>query len=195
MIILSSYGFRQIITSEKICDELKNTSGSMLIIPLASESPDIASAEEKKGAVKCGFSADKIDIYTHSNHDIITKKNYDNIAVLGGNTFRLLYFVKKYGLDEFIKSQISRGSNYLGFSAGAYLLCKNLEYVKQFDDDNYICTSHYDYSGLDIINECVICHYDFKGFQAFMGTYGYFDEKPKILKIKNDEVKVIKAVM
>ncbi|MBS3124116.1 Type 1 glutamine amidotransferase-like domain-containing protein [Candidatus Woesearchaeota archaeon] len=54
-------------------------------------------------------------------------ENKDIIFVEGGNTFYLLYWAKRSGLDKMLPELLEYGSLYVGISAGSYLACPTIE--------------------------------------------------------------------
>ncbi|HEX6977099.1 MAG TPA: Type 1 glutamine amidotransferase-like domain-containing protein [Patescibacteria group bacterium] len=82
-------------------------------------------------------------------------KLYDSIYMGGGNTYKLLNYIKKSGLDEKIKTFIKNGGIVYGGSAGAIILGKDIRTVEEENDSNY---SYYE--GLNLLGgKSVICHY------------------------------------
>lgn len=161
MLILSSNSFYSIAVRLKIKDVIKNKSGNMLIIPLACMLEEETGNKERDCAADAGFLKENIDIFNQNSPTEYLNKKYDYIVVLGGNTFKLLHYVKKYHLDVFIRKQVADGAVYLGFSAGAYLACPDIEYVRHFDDNNHITDD--DYSALRLTDKYVLCHFDCRG--------------------------------
>lgn len=51
----------------------------------------------------------------------------DVILVEGGNTFYLLYHVKKSGFDKILPRLLNEGKLYVGISAGSYIACPTVE--------------------------------------------------------------------
>jgi len=159
MLIFANYGFEFPETQKALCEAIPTTCGKMLIISFAGTLCDAEA--EKQGAVNCGFSEDNIFILNGHNLCKLMQKDYQYILVTGGNTFKLLYYVHLYQLDSFIMQQISKGCTYIGISAGAYLACKDIEYVKLFDDNNHIQVG--DFTALGLTDKFVLCHYDIRG--------------------------------
>lgn len=186
MIILGSYGFGYYIGRPKLSELIKDRSGKMLIIPLASSDEQRAGERETRGAVEAGFQRDNIFVFDKENEDGLLDKDYDHIVVLGGNTFKLLYYVKALGLDRFIKEQVERGAAYLGFSAGAYIACRDIEYVKIFDDNNHIADG--DFSALGLTDDYVLCHYDSgRGYEEIRMCRDFIGYENRLRTINDDQ--------
>ncbi len=103
MLILGSYGFSNTQNRLKIGELITNQSGNMLIIPLACMFGTETGEKEKNCAAMLNFKRENIYVFNDSNPDALLGMKFDYIAVLGGNTFQLLYYIKKYHLDSFIK--------------------------------------------------------------------------------------------
>ena len=184
MIILGSYGLSYSETRKKIDNYMENKNGRVLIIPIASWY-DIG-VQEKNYAVSLGFEANNVTVFDNANAANIMKTDYDYILVPGGNTFKLLYYVKQYGLDEYIRQQIGKGSVYFGFSAGAYLACRNIEYVKCFDDNNHI--SNGDFSALGLTEKYVLCHFNTRGFEEIKMCRDFIGTEPELVTINDEDI-------
>lgn len=85
-------------------------------------------------------------------------ENADIVYFTGGNTFFLIDQIKKTGVDKFIEKHLKAGKLYVGESAGAIVCAQELSYIKPMDEvpDDF---SQKDYSGLGLINCCVVPHY------------------------------------
>lgn len=59
----------------------------------------------------------------------------DLIYISGGNTFYLLQLLKEKKLDTVIIDLINKGKPYIGESAGSVILAKDIDYLKDMDDD------------------------------------------------------------
>ena len=78
--------------------------------------------------VQAGYFYEEFDIEGKSKEDILnffTDKTV--IYVEGGNTFYLLKAIRESGFDEVLKNLLDRGLVYIGVSAGAYIMCPNIE--------------------------------------------------------------------
>lgn len=189
MLILSSFGFSSTCMRQKIGDTVKDLSGRMLIIPLASCFGVETGEKEKTGAILRGFKKENIDIFDEDSPDQYLNTTYDYICVSGGNTFRLLSKIKKYHLDTFIKEQVMNGAIYMGFSAGAYLACPDIEYVKLLEDNNDI--SNEDFSALSLTDKYVLCHNDYRGTPYIIKIKEFIGKPIEIITLNNDQMVVI----
>lgn len=189
MLILASYGFSYTQNRLKIGELIQDQSGSMLIIPLASMFGIETGEKEKNCASMLDFKTENIFVFDDAKPDFFLEKKYDYIVVLGGNTFKLLYLVRKYHLDTFIRQQVADGAIYLGFSAGAYLACDNIEYVKNFDDNNHITDG--DFAALKLTDKYILCHFDDRGVEEIKMCRQYLGDEPELITIRNDQLIVL----
>lgn len=189
MLILGSYGFSYTQNRLKIGELIPDQSGKMLIIPLACMFGTETGEKEKNCAALLDFKKENIYVFDDSKPNALIGMKFDYIAVLGGNTFKLLYYVKKYHLDSFIRQQVADGAVYLGFSAGAYLVCGNIEYVKNFDDNNHITDG--DFTALGLTDKYVLCHFDYKGIDEIKMCRAFLGDEPELLTINNDQFIVL----
>lgn len=89
-------------------------------------------------------------------------KPFDVIWVNGGNTFNLLYWVRKSGFDKVIKRLLSKGKTYVGLSAGSILACPTIEVSlwKGMDDPRVVKLNSFE--GLGLVDFHVFVHYSDK---------------------------------
>ena len=158
----------------------------MLIIPLACMFGKETGEKEKNCAAMLDFKKENIFVFDETDPEAFLNRKYDYIAVLGGNMFKLLYSVKKYHLDSFIKEQVGAGAVYLGFSAGAYLTCSDIEYVRNFDDNNHIDNG--DFTALGLTDKYVFCHFDVRGEKEIKMCRSFIGYEPELITIRNDQL-------
>ncbi len=83
----------------------------------------------------------------------------DLIAIGGGNPYYLLYWLRRSGADEIIQQSARQGTPIMATSAGAIVLGQSLELIDHFTPEmNSVQLT--DYSGLRLIEETVLPHYD-----------------------------------
>lgn len=189
MLILGSNGFYSVAVRQQICELIKDKSGRMLIISLACDFEEDTGNRERKCATDTGFLKDNIDVLNQNSPEEFLDKRYDYIVVLSGNTFKLLHHVKKYYLDEFIRQQVSDGAIYLGFSAGAYLACPDIEYVRHFDDNNHITDG--EFTALGLTDKYVLCHFDSRGIEEIKMCRTDIGMEPELITINETELIVL----
>lgn len=189
MIILSSYGFYHISIRNQLKELFSDKSGKMLIIPLASAYGMKYGIREKESAVEAGFNPENIFVFDEENPDMFLEMNFDYIVVIGGNTFRLLHKVRMYGLDTFIKEQVNNGADYIGISAGAYIACHDIEYVKNFDDNNFITDGNY--SALALTDKYILCHFDERGTPEIKMCRQFIGCDAELITINNNQIVIV----
>lgn len=189
MLILGSYGFAYTSVRNKIGEIITDKSGKMLIIPLACMFGTETGENEKNYASMLGFKKENIYVFDEANYDELLDMKFDYIVVLGGNTFKLLYGIRKYNLDTFIREQVTDGAIYMGFSAGACIACNDIEYVKNFDDNNHIING--DFTALGLTDKYVLCHFDFRGYNEIEMCRKYIGNEAELITINNSQLVVI----
>ena len=189
MLILGSLGFTATQNRLKISELIENKTGNMLIIPLACMFGTESGEREKNCAVMAGFEKNKIFVFDESKLSELMSVKYEYITVLGGNTFKLLKLVKEYHLDEFIRTQVANGAIYLGFSAGAYLACANIEYVVNFDSNDYIDDG--DFKALGITDKYILCHFNYRGNKEIEMCRRYIGTEVELITINDDQFVVL----
>ena len=133
----------------------------LLIIPCASANEEKAGAQAIEDALNFGFKREHIFLFSVRSFSILgriyTEPKYDYIYVTGGNTFKLLHDLKNCGYDKKLRKIIIEGATYIGSSAGAYLISKDISHIQKYDENNYGID---DFSGLGILDARLICHFD-----------------------------------
>lgn len=133
----------------------------LLIIPCASANEEKAGAQAIEDALSFGFKREHIFVFSVRSFSILgriyTEPKYDYIYVTGGNTFKLLHDLKKCGYDKVLRKMIIEGATYIGSSAGAYLVSKDISHIQQYDENNYGIDN---FSGLGVLDARLICHFD-----------------------------------
>lgn len=84
-------------------------------------------------------------------------KDFDVIYLNGGNTFYLLYHLKKSGADKVLK-EIVDNTILVGTSAGAVVLGPDIKIAVKFDDERNIINLK-DYFALGLTDIAIIPHY------------------------------------
>lgn len=189
MLILGSYGLGLEENRQKIGALLGERAESVLIVSLACEAWQQAGEAEKESAEKLGFRKDHICLFDPERPDALPDVQFDCIVVPGGNTFRLLHGIRAHHLDALIKRQVAGGAVYCGFSAGAYLACRNIEYVRLFDDNNHIHNG--DFTALGLTEKYVLCHSDDRGFAEIRMCRQFIGDTPELITIRNDQLVVL----
>ncbi|MFA6158041.1 MAG: Type 1 glutamine amidotransferase-like domain-containing protein [Candidatus Paceibacterota bacterium] len=113
----------------------------------------------------------------------------DILYVCGGNTFHLMYYVRKSGADIGIRALLQNSDFiYIGVSAGSIILGKSIEIASAVDPDpNEIGLS--DYRGMDIINADVSPHYE-PGHEVEIKRYESGKGYP-VIRLLDGEIKKV----
>ncbi len=131
--------------------------GKILYIPLAQDSGNYAGGLEWfTGMVRLYSATIAIDMLTDENADQMVLDAYDAIYIGGGNTFKLLDSIVKYGLAKKIISCIQNNKSVYGGSAGAIIMGKSIKTCAAMDEQGDY--KHED--GLNLLQDaCVACHW------------------------------------
>ena len=105
-----------------------------------------------------GFSKSNVYVFDHNQADRFKSLDIDVIYVSGGNTFGTMDKIRKCGFDKQIVEYVKNGVIYIGGSAGAHIVTKNIEHVLKYDDNNVGIS---DYNGLGLFDGVLICHYNY----------------------------------
>ncbi len=85
----------------------------------------------------------------------------DIIYVNGGNTFYLLYWVRKSGFDSVVSKYVKRGGLYVGVSAGSYVVCPTIEAATwKHSDRNKVGLE--DLTALSLVPFLITAHFEEK---------------------------------
>lgn len=186
---MGSYGFEIKQNRTKLRDLLKEKTGNVLIVPSNDPFSIKAAKSEIMHIVDTGFDKEKIFLCDYTNISNLLKLKFDVILIPGGNTFKLLYDIRENHLDTFIKQQVYAGAVYFGFSAGAYLSCPDIEYVKVFDDNNHITDGNF--RALGLTDKYIVAHFDNRGYQEIMMCKNFIGYDAELITINDNELAVI----
>jgi len=188
-IILSSTDFLNDKSKKKILKNLDKTieECKVLFIPNEKSTIDkIKSGKYNKRLEETGFSKDNIYIFDENNINKFIDLDLDLIYVGGGNTFSTLNKIRKCKFDKEIIKYINKGVVYLGGSAGAYIVTKNIKHVLDFEK-NYAKIKNYNAMGL--FDGILICHYDDNRKYNYLKAIN--EKKYNVYKLTNEEIIVI----
>ena len=160
MLILTSYTFNDTEMRLKMNELLPDQdTGKMLIIGLALDNMDPTERlnREVNGVTLLDFQKENVFVFDEKSPETYLQQDYQYIDMIGGNTFKLQYLTRKYGLDKFIKDQVAKGAVYIGGSAGAYLACPDIAHVASLDHNEYVTDGNF--TGLGLMQDYVLCHY------------------------------------
>lgn len=110
-----------------------------------------------------GFKLKIIEVEDKNQEEIAKElEGIDALFVTGGNTYYLLYHVKKSGLFELIKEKVNQGVVYIGSSAGSILAGLSIDIARRFDDPNMVDLENY--KGLSLVDTLILPHFDKKKY-------------------------------
>lgn len=190
LIFLTSTG----LSDEKVRQEFTSRIGPDRTRPVAIVTTAASEKSENKYAKfahaqfkELGFSTiDFIDI----EFDPIKKlTNYPIIYVCGGNTFYLLYHLKKIGADKLLTKLLKESDViYVGVSAGSIVLCPTMKLAATVDPDpNEIGLT--DLTGLGIVDFEIYPHYELK-YEPELIAYEKTAQH-KVVRLSNSQAMVI----
>ncbi|GBR73876.1 alpha-aspartyl dipeptidase peptidase E [Candidatus Termititenax aidoneus] len=148
---------------------------------------------DKKALAKLGLLIDELEISTASRKEITSKiTSADYVFVEAGNTFFLLQELKRTGADKLIRQHINKGKLYIGSSAGAMVVSKNIEYVKHMDNPAAAKDLHDDFAALAIVDFCVVPHFTNFPFQkAAQKIVDLYSDKLDLRPISNNQAVIV----
>ena len=185
-LIFTSFGFNSPIVSEKLQRCINPAGKSVIVLPFAGFNEESTFLREKQGLVQFGFADECISLCDKSNFAQFSKVDY--IYVPGGDTFKLLSYVKTNGMMEHIRHLVAEGAVYIGASAGAVLATSDLEYVTAVEDNNFsLC----DFTGLGLCNNVIVPHFDQMSHSSINSCRVLSDSSRRMLYIKNCDAVVM----
>ena len=188
-IMLASWGLQTPMGYDLISDRLlrEDCEGtSILLISALSQEQNERLID---ACVSLGFSREKVVLYKEGITDL-ESKFYDTIYVGEGNTFELLDYLKRSGLDQWIRDQFGKGARYIGISAGAHVAGLDIKAAIPFDENNVDLEN---LEALGLYDGVVIPHYSPRDVQRYeacrkaenSNKYGY------VVPLGDDEIEVM----
>lgn len=195
-LILSSSDFINEYSANVILNNLNKdlSLNKVLFIPNEkATSEKIYSDKYYKRLYNDGFiNEDNIYIFDPDRVDNFRNLDIDLIYISGGNTFATLDKIRKCNFDKDIINYINKGVIYIGGSAGAHIVTKNIEHLQEFDD-NYVGMTNFDALGL--FDGIIIPHYDEEEYNPDLRKKVYEklvnDNKYKVYTLTNDDSIVV----
>ena len=130
-------------------------------IPTASKGSSSMELADKrrKQLSEAGYIYEEFDIEGKSREEILNFFADKNVIhVEGGNTFYLLKVIRETGFDEVLKTLLDRGLAFVGVSAGAYIMCPDIEVATwRTGVDRRFGVE--DLTGLNYVPFCLKVHY------------------------------------
>ena len=156
-IVLSSKVFGDDIATKKLKDIIDKNFNKLRVLLIATPCLPYGPEKYLNELLEHGFCKENIIVFNHEDAANYKNLNIDIVYVTGGNTFTGLKLIKECGFDKEIVNYINKNIIYIGRSAGAHLITKNIEHILDFDSNDVgLC----DYNALGILDGILICHYD-----------------------------------
>ena len=157
-LILTSTDFLTDNSRNKILSELKDVSKcKILYIPNENATKKkIKSNKYYDRLQEYGFKRENIYVFNYKEPNKFKNLNIDAIYIGGGNTFSMLKILKDTKFDKEIIKYVKNGVTYIGGSAGAHIVTKNIKHVLPFDNNS---VGLKDYNGLGLFDGILFCHY------------------------------------
>lgn len=164
-LILCGGGFgSQVSKSYERYAEIIDKSKSVLYIPLAWKNKDYDSCLEWLKGELLPYGIEKIDMVTDvSQFDNINLNDYNSLFIGGGNTYKLLKYLKESEGYSKIEEYIKNGGIVFGGSAGAIIFGKDIQTCNICSNDENLWPN-LDTTGFNAINgKSLSCHYGAEG--------------------------------
>ena len=108
----------------------------------------------EKELIELGLA--KENILWVENLDNTEVEKYDVVYVCGGNTFYLMYEIRRTGFDKQIINFINSGKVYVGVSAGSVIMGPMILHVKNLDKNDIGLK---DMNGFNVTDKIILPHY------------------------------------
>lgn len=107
---------------------------------------------------RSGIDFKKFDIEEKTNEEILSFFSDRNVVqISGGNLFYLLKAVRESNFDKILKQLLEKGLNYIGCSAGSYIMCPTVEVAGWKTSRNKYGVT--DFTALGYVPFLIKCHY------------------------------------
>ena len=150
--------------------------------------------DEGVGMLKeLGYEIEIVDIAKYEEEVLKDKfLKAECICISGGNTFYLLQELKRKNLTELLSGRIKEGMFYMGESAGAMIMSKDIVYSQIMDDKN-AATELKDYFGLNVFKYYILPHIGECPFkETAQETLDFYKDKIDLIPINNREAVLVK---
>lgn len=188
-LILSSCDFRNKKARQTIIDNLDKPLEQCKLLFIPNEKATVQAIRGEMYYLRMqefGFVRENISVFDYWNTKQFLNLDIDVIYISGGNTFKTLQRIRECGFDKEIINYIKSGIVYIGGSAGAHIVSKNIEHVANFDS---VPDGMTNFSGLGLFDGILICHYT--GERKPLYDKLQADGKYKVYTLTDDQSLVI----
>ena len=149
--------------------------------------------KDRKKLVELGYNVEDFDLKGKDKNQLLDKfKDSDIIFIAGGNTFYLLYYIKKSGFDKIVRKLLDNGKVYVGSSAGAIITGPSIEPIKLMDNPEK-AQNLKSFEALNLVDFILLPHMDSEKYgpkcKKAIKEYG---DKFKFLPIKDKQAVIVK---
>lgn len=157
--ILSSCDFRNDKSNKAIMDNLPKSIDKCKLLFIPNEKATYEQIHSDKFVLRMqefGFIKENITIFDYYNPEQYKHLDIDVLYISGGNTLKTLQRIRNANFDKDIINYINNGVTYIGGSAGAHIVTKDVSHVSKYDE---VPEDMEDFSGLGLFDGILICHY------------------------------------
>lgn len=158
-LILSSCDFSHEVSRACISEHLPRPIEECRVLFIPNEKATAEKIQQGKYHLRLqqyGFSRENIFVFDHTRADEFKRLNLDMIYVSGGNTFLTMEKIRASSFDQELIRYIKSGVIYIGGSAGAHIVTKELRHLSVYDP---VPADWKDFSGLDLFHGILLCHF------------------------------------
>lgn len=159
---------------------------------LAERARNVKIREAHSDLEKLGFKPESLDLRNFDDADKLKSKliQYDFIWVMGGNTFCLMYEIKRSGFGQVIREILDNGVVYGGESAGAVAAGNSLKGVELADHPEF--SESIIWEGMGLIDKYVLPHADNLTFaEGIEETRKIHKNNPTLVELKDSEALIV----
>lgn len=159
-LILSSCDFSHPLSRARILSRLERPLESYRVLFVPNERAThaaIQSGKYQSRLQKYGFAPECVSVFDEHDFSPSVLRKIDMIYISGGNTFETMAKIRRSGLAQPLIETLKQGAVYIGGSAGAHVVTKDLAHVCAFDENTADLT---DLRGLGLFDGRLICHAD-----------------------------------
>ncbi len=158
-LILSSCDFRNEQAKKVISEHLPKPISECRLLFIPNEKATAEAIHSGKFVFRMmsfGFTKENISVLDYDNANSFADLDIDVLYISGGNTFATLKRLRDCGFDQHIVRYLCSDVTYIGGSAGAHIVSKDISHLIGIDELPEQIT---DFSGLGLFDGIFVCHY------------------------------------